>query len=69
MTAIDLAKIFGTTPEFWLNLQQAWDLDKHTRCGELRSIAGAQSVVAGAVLNSYRQPVEGATVIVPGSPP
>lgn len=25
-TALRLAKAFGTTPEFWLNLQQAWDL-------------------------------------------
>ena len=26
MTAIDLSKALGTTPEFWLNLQQTWDL-------------------------------------------
>jgi addiction module HigA family antidote len=26
LTAIDLAKTLGTTPEFWLNLQQTWDL-------------------------------------------
>ena len=25
-SAIDLAEYFGTTPEFWLNLQQSWDL-------------------------------------------
>lgn len=25
-TAIRLAKFFGTTPEYWLNLQRAWDL-------------------------------------------
>ncbi len=25
-TALRLARLFGTTPEFWLNLQQAWDL-------------------------------------------
>jgi len=25
-SAIDLAETFGTTPEFWLNLQQMWDL-------------------------------------------
>ncbi len=25
-TALRLARFFGTTPEFWLNLQQAWDL-------------------------------------------
>ena len=27
MAAIDLAMALDTTPEFWLNLQQAWDLD------------------------------------------
>jgi len=26
-TALRLAKMFGTTPEFWLNLQNAYDLD------------------------------------------
>jgi len=25
-SAIDLAEALGTTPEFWLNLQQTWDL-------------------------------------------
>lgn len=25
-TALRLARFFGTTPEFWLNLQQTWDL-------------------------------------------
>jgi len=25
-TALRLARFFGTTPEFWLNLQQAYDL-------------------------------------------
>jgi addiction module HigA family antidote len=28
MTAIDLANALGTTPEFWLNLQQTWDLNQ-----------------------------------------
>ena len=28
LTAIDLSKAIGTTPEFWLNLQQAWDLNQ-----------------------------------------
>lgn len=26
LSAIDLADALGTTPEFWLNLQQTWDL-------------------------------------------
>jgi addiction module HigA family antidote len=25
-TALRLAKVFGTTPDVWMNLQQAWDL-------------------------------------------
>lgn len=25
-TAIDLSEKLGTTPEFWLNLQQSWEL-------------------------------------------
>lgn len=25
-TALRLGRFFGTTPEFWLNLQQAWDV-------------------------------------------
>jgi len=25
-TAMRLAKAFGTTPEYWMNLQRAWDL-------------------------------------------
>lgn len=25
-TALRLAKLFSTSPDFWLNLQQAWDL-------------------------------------------
>lgn len=27
-TALRLARYFGTSPEFWLNLQQAYDLSK-----------------------------------------
>jgi addiction module HigA family antidote len=26
-SAIELSEALGTTPEFWLNLQQMWDLD------------------------------------------
>ena len=26
LSAIDIADALGTTPEFWLNLQQMWDL-------------------------------------------
>ena len=30
-TALRLARYFGTTPEFWLNLQQAYDLRRTRR--------------------------------------
>ncbi len=30
-TALRLARYFGTTPEFWMNLQGAYDLDVATR--------------------------------------
>ena len=30
-TALRLARYFGTTPEFWLNLQQAYDLRRAQR--------------------------------------
>lgn len=30
-TALDLSDLLGTTPEFWLNLQQTWDLDRAYR--------------------------------------
>ncbi|HLB58612.1 MAG TPA: HigA family addiction module antitoxin [Bdellovibrionota bacterium] len=28
LSAIDLSRALGTTPEFWLNLQQTWDLNQ-----------------------------------------
>ncbi|HTM43940.1 MAG TPA: HigA family addiction module antitoxin [Polyangiaceae bacterium] len=37
-TALRFAKVFGTTAEFWLNLQQAWDLYQVTRSPEAKSI-------------------------------
>lgn len=30
-TALRLARYFGTTPDFWLNLQSAYDLEKADR--------------------------------------
>jgi addiction module HigA family antidote len=30
-TALRLARYFGTTPEFWMNLQAAYDLDSEQR--------------------------------------
>jgi antitoxin HigA-1 len=40
-TALRLGKLFGTSPDFWLNLQQAWDLYQAVHSNEaevLRSI-------------------------------
>jgi addiction module HigA family antidote len=34
LTAIDLANALETTPEFWLNLQQTWDLNRAYRFKE-----------------------------------
>ena len=27
-TALDLAKVFKTSPHLWMNMQSAWDLDR-----------------------------------------
>lgn len=41
-TALRLAKFFGMSADFWLNLQMRWDLYKaqKTEASELRSISG-----------------------------
>jgi antitoxin HigA-1 len=38
-TALRLAQLFGTTPAFWLNLQQAWDLYSAISSPSAREIA------------------------------
>jgi addiction module HigA family antidote len=45
-TALRLARYFGTTPEFWMNLQSAYDLDlartaMHRIAADVRPIAAA----------------------------
>lgn len=47
-TAIRLAKFFGTSPEFWLNLQTQHDLSKAQakHFAELNSIPSCESVGA-----------------------
>ncbi len=35
-TALRLARYFGTTPQFWMNLQAAYDLDVVTRASAQR---------------------------------
>ena len=44
-TALRLAKFFDTTPGFWMNLQQRWDLYEATRAeaGVLRRIRKVRS--------------------------
>jgi addiction module HigA family antidote len=39
-TALRLAKFFGTSPDFWMNLQQRWDLARaqEAEAEELRRI-------------------------------
>jgi plasmid maintenance system antidote protein VapI len=37
-TALRLSQLFGTTAEFWLNLQQAWDLSTALRSPAARQI-------------------------------
>lgn len=37
-TALRLSRFFGTTPQFWLNLQQDYELRKFAREGELPEI-------------------------------
>ena len=37
--ALKLAKALGTEPEFWLTLQQGWDLFKaQEKCGDLPDV-------------------------------
>ena len=38
-TALRLARLFGTTPGFWLALQQRWDLYQAMRATAARAIA------------------------------
>lgn len=37
-TAMRLAKFFGNTPEFWMNLQRAWDLARARETIDLSGI-------------------------------
>ena len=38
-TALRLARVTGTSPDFWLNLQQSWDLWHAMRAEGAREIA------------------------------
>ena len=45
-TALRLAKFFGTSADFWLNLQQRWDL-YHARDAEADELKRIKKVRAG----------------------
>ena len=37
-TALRLARFFGTTPEYWLNMQRAWELARARRALDVSDI-------------------------------
>ncbi len=41
-SALRLAKFFGTSAKFWLNLQTSYDLEEASRSIDLRNIKGIQ---------------------------
>ena len=41
-TALRIAKFFGTTPDFWMNLQQSWDL-KQALTAETRELKAVRT--------------------------
>jgi len=43
-TALRLAKFFGTSPDFWMNLQLRWDLC-HAKGAEKRALATQSAAV------------------------
>ena len=45
-TALRLAKLFGTTPEFWLNGQRNWDLWHAMRSAEAKDLKSIKPVPA-----------------------
>jgi addiction module HigA family antidote len=44
-TALRLSKLFGTTPEFWLNGQRNWDLWHAIRSPEAKEIEKIEPVL------------------------
>jgi addiction module HigA family antidote len=47
-TALRLARLFGTTPGFWLSLQQRWDLYEASRSAHAREIGRIKPVARKA---------------------
>jgi addiction module HigA family antidote len=48
-TALRLAKLFGTTPEFWLNGQRNWDLWHAVHSRAAKEIAEIEPVSPSAI--------------------
>jgi addiction module HigA family antidote len=42
-TAMRLAKFFGTTPEYWMNLQRAWELARARETVDVSDITPLQA--------------------------
>ena len=42
-SALRIAKYFGTSPAFWLNLQTGYDLEKAAKEFDLRNIKGSEA--------------------------
>jgi addiction module HigA family antidote len=42
-SALRLARFFGTSPQFWLNLQTSYDLEEAVKSVDLRGIKGIQA--------------------------
>ena len=42
-TAMRLAKFFGTTPEYWMNLQRSWDLARVRETTDVSDIKPMQA--------------------------
>jgi addiction module HigA family antidote len=47
-TALRLGRLFGTTPGFWLSLQQRWDLHQTLHSAEARQIRRIKPIVRKA---------------------
>jgi addiction module HigA family antidote len=42
-SALRIAKFFGTSPEFWLNLQTSYDLEEAAKTVDLKGIKGIEA--------------------------
>lgn len=45
-TALRLGEFFGTTPQFWMNFQQSYELEAEALAGELANIEPMQPDIA-----------------------